>query len=155
MKTPREILLARHKAVEPKLDEIRRDVLAESFGLRLEAERHAAVEAEPQTPKAVSSLRFATAVQILWRELILPRPQAWAAVAAMWVVICVLKFSTPETPHVVAQKSSASPEVLAEVRQQKLLFAELVGVVKPRVAVPSKSAPPQPRSDRRLRIPIG
>ena len=155
MKTPKEILLARHKAVEPKLDEIRRDALAESFGLRREAVRHAAVEADPQTPKAVSSLRFATAVHNFWRELVLPRPRAWAAVAAIWVVIFALKLSTPETPHVVAQKSSASPEVLAEVRQQKLLFAELVGVVKPRVAAPSRPAPAQPRSDRRLRIPIG
>jgi hypothetical protein len=155
MKTPKEILLARHKAVEPKLDEIRRDLLAESFGLRREAERHAAFEQGSRTPKAVSSLRFATAVKILWRELILPRPRAWATVAALWVVIAALKLSTPEAPHAVAQKSSASPEILAEVRQQKLLFAELVGVAKPQVVTPMKATPPQPRSDRQFRIPIG
>jgi hypothetical protein len=136
MKTPREVLLARHKAVEPKLDEIRRDVVADL------------------TPHSAGETEIPFVLR-LGRELILPRPRAWAAVAAMWVVIFALKLSTPGTPQVVVQKSSASPEVLAEVRQQKLLFAELVGVVKPRVAVPAKSASPQPRSDRRLRIPIG
>ena len=136
MKTPREVLLTRHQPANSKLDEIRRDVVAD---LTPRSAR------EPGVPFALR----------LWRDFILPRPQAWAAVAAIWVVIFALKLSTPETPHVVAQKSSASPEVLAEVRQQKLLFAELVGVVKPRVAVPSRPAPAQPRSDRRLRIPIG
>ena len=153
MKTPREILLARHQAAKPKLDEIRREVLAESFGVWREVERHAAIPTAPD--KAVSPLRFATAVQNLWRELILPRPSAWVPVAAMWLVIAALKLSTPEAPHAAAQKSSTSPQVLAEVRQQKLLFAELVGVMKPQIATPTKATPPQPRSDRRVRIPIG
>ena len=135
MKTPKEILLARHQAAEPKLDQIRREVVAE---LTADPAR------EPEAPLVLK----------LWHELILPRPRAWAAVAAMWVVIVALKLSTPEAPPVVAQKSSAPSEVLAEVRQQKLLFAELVGVGKPRVVEPPKSVP-QPRSDRRFRIPIG
>jgi len=181
MKTPREVLLARHQAAEPKLDKVRRDAVADLM-------QRAAGESDipfvldrlpkllpekPLTPSLspsdgervaegrergfpVTVQRFVLATMLkLWRELVLPRPQAWAAVAAMWVVICALKLSTPEATNVVVQKSSASPEVLAEVRQQKLLFAELVGVVKPQVATPTKATPPQPRSDRRLRIPIG
>ena len=135
MKAPREILLARHQAAKSKLDDIRREVVADL----------AHSKREPTIPFVLK----------LWHELILPRPRAWATVAAMWVVIAALKFSTPEAPRVVAQKTSASAEVLAEVRQQKLLFAELVGAVKPPVAIPTKTTPPQPRSERRVRIPIG
>jgi len=135
MKTPKEILLARHQAAKARLDDIRRDVVADL----------ARSAREPEIPFVLK----------LWHEFILPRPRAWAAVVAMWVVIFGLKLSTAEASHTVAQRFSVSPEVMAQVRQQKLLFAELVGVVKPRVAVPSKSAAPQPRSDRRLRIPMG
>jgi hypothetical protein len=136
MKTPREILLAKHQAAEAKLDKIRREVVAD-------LPPHAGREAE--APLALK----------LWRELILPRPRAWAGVAALWVVIVGLKLATPEAPQVVVQKAPAASEVLAGVRQQKLLFAELVGVAKKRAAVPTTAATPQPRSDRRVRIPIG
>ena len=225
MKTPREVLLARHQTAGPKLDKIRREAVADltprssrgseipfvldclpklisekpltpslspSDGERILRDDSRVeplnrsggggsgtgvppVRSETHGRDARATTRFTervaesrvrgflvplrefvlATVLKLWHEFILPRPQAWAAVAAMWVVIFVLKLSTPESTHVVVQKSSASAEVLAEVRQQKLLFAELVGVVKPRVAVPSKAAPPQPRSDRRLQIPIG
>jgi len=135
MKTPKEILLAKHQAAQPKLDEVRREIVA---------------DLARSTPVPVIPF-----VLKLWRELILPRPRAWATVAALWVVIAGLKISTPGGSHVVAQKSLTAPEVLAEVRQQKRLFTELVGVVKPQVATPTKAVPPQPRSDRRARIPIG
>ena len=134
MKTPREILLARHQAAVAKLDKVRR-----------------AVVAELSSPAVELEIPF---LLKLWRELVLPKPQAWAAVAAMWVLIIGLKFSTQEIPQVSARKAVASPEVLAEVKQQKRLFAELAGLVETRVTLPTKPTP-RPRSDRQLRILIG
>ncbi|HEY4414821.1 MAG TPA: hypothetical protein VGO57_03930 [Verrucomicrobiae bacterium] len=57
-----------------------------------------------------------------------PHPKAWAALATVWIFILFLNFSIREKSPVVAEKySPPSPEVMVELRQQKLLFAELIG----------------------------
>ena len=82
------------------------------------------------------------------RELIWPNPRAWAGLAAVWIVIFALKLSTENEGRIAGNKSSATPEVIAELRQQKLLFAELIGEVEVRDAKPPKRSPPRPRSER-------
>src|SRR6266699_4033003 len=101
MKTPREILFHRHRSVESKLDAIRQEAVA-----------------------AVRDRRYNGEISF-WRELLLPRPQAWAGLAAVWVLIFALKLTTHDPSHIVASKSSVSPEIIAELQQQKHLFAEL------------------------------
>ena len=83
-----------------------------------------------------------------WRELVWPNPQAWAGLATVWLVIFVLKLSTGNEARLVAKTSSVSPEVIVELRQQKLLFAELIGGIELRDAKPPKRSPPRPRSER-------
>ena len=96
-------------------------------------------------PRAVGSSLNPTS----WlRELIWPNPQAWAGLAAVWLVIFALKLSTGDDGRVVGKKSSMSPEVIAELWQQKLLFTELVGEVEVREAKPPKRLPSRPRSER-------
>ena len=150
MKTPREILLAKHQTAETKLDEARRSALAqlksEAFGLRCEAARHAAIGTGPDVPKAVSPLRFATAVQIIWRELVLPKPQAWATVGAAWILIFALKISTHDAGPAVAKNKTLSPQVVAELKQQKAFFGELAGLPQLPNVNPPKAVPPRPRS---------
>src|ERR1043166_2104088 len=133
MKTPREILFARHRSAEPKLDALRQETVAAVCNRR-------SLEAKPSavTDRRYNRIRF-------WRELILPRPRAWAGLAAVWVLILALKLSTHDPSHVVArdasvspeviarlrqqkQLTSVSPEVIAKLRQQKQLFAELAGI---------------------------
>jgi len=154
MRTPREILLERHQAANAKLDEARHKALAqlknEGFGVRQEAERHATTPTRSDVSKAVSPSRFAAAVQALWRELVLPRPHAWAGVAAIWIVILALKLSTHDGPPVAVKKTLLSPQVVAELKQQNAFFAELAGLPQLPEASPPNAVPPRPRSARDL-----
>jgi len=139
MKTPREVLLQQHQAANSKLDRIRNDVVS-------------------QVTKTTTSVEQGTFTEILhksWRQLIWPKPQAWAGVAALWVLIFALKLSTHEASQVVTRKSSVSPEAIAEVRQQKLFFAELVGIAERPATVSANPVLPRPRSERRPKLQTG
>ena len=138
MKTPREILFARHHSAEPRLDAIRQEAVAAVRDRR-------ALEAKTS---AVADRRYNEGISF-WRELFFARPQAWAGLAALWVLIFALKLSTHDASHVIGKKSSVSPDVIAEVQQQKRFFAELVGATELRAAEPPKSFSPRPRSERR------
>jgi hypothetical protein len=48
-----------------------------------------------------------------------------------------------------------APEVIAQVRKQKLLFAELAGVTPSPATKSSKPAADRPRSERRHGFPVG
>jgi hypothetical protein len=136
MKTPREVLLQQHQAADAMLGRIRNDVVSQLSKTTAAAERGAS-----------TNILFK-----LWRELIWPKPVAWSGVAAAWGLILVLKLSTQDASH-MAQKSSAAPAAIAEVRQQKLFFAELVGIAeRPAAANPVL---PRPRSERRPKIQMG
>ena len=91
-------------------------------------------------PKAASPGWF---VNLLW-----PHPKAWAGLAAVWILIFAVDFSTRDTTQVVAEKSSPpTPEVVAELRQQQRMLAELIGSSQAREADLPKFFP-LPRSER-------
>jgi hypothetical protein len=78
-----------------------------------------------------------------------PHPQAWAGLAAAWVVILTLQLTSRDPTEVVARNPPPpSPEMLMVLRQQKLLLAELVERPEPRAAEQPKALPLRPRSDR-------
>jgi len=134
MKTPREILFHRHRSVESKLDAIRQETVVAVCN-------HRSVGKKPSAVRYNERISF-------WRELILPRPQAWAALAAVWVMILALKLSTHVPSHIVAGKSSMPPEVIAELQQQKHLYTELAGIPQLSDVKSSKPSLPRPRSAR-------
>ena len=77
-----------------------------------------------------------------------PHPKAWGALAAIWIFIFALNFSLRDKTPLIAEKMSPpSPEVVAELKQQKILFAELVGSSDAREAEPPKFFP-RPRTER-------
>lgn len=134
MKTPREILLTRHQAANPKLDQLRHNVIS---------------ELNNEGAKEYSFVTWLLGCsQNFWRELILPRPQAWTAVAALWILIFALKLSTQDTSPVAAKKTALSPEVVAELKQQKAFFGELAGRPPLPEVNPPKAISPRPRSAR-------
>jgi hypothetical protein len=132
-------------------NEWRRDILAaaNAAGLNGSSRREEALTASPQRlgKRGYLSLVTSAATQ-MGRELIWPNPRAWAGLAAVWVVILALKISTGNEAHTSARTSPVSPEVIAELRQQKLLLAELIGEAEVPDAKPPKRSPPRPRSDR-------
>jgi hypothetical protein len=111
------------------------------------AEILAAADASWRT-KPDRKLTFAAALKLRLRGIFWPAPAAWAALAAIWIFIFVLNFSMHDKAPQVAEKiSPPSPEVVAELRQQKLLFAELMGSSETRVADRPRVFPPRPRSE--------
>jgi hypothetical protein len=112
----------------------------------LSAAREAQItrHASPATPASRLSTINSRLSTLLW-----PHPKAWASLAAVWVGILVLNFSQRDQSPVAVEKfSPPTPEVMAELRQQKLLFAELMGSPQTPDADRRKNVPPGPRSER-------
>jgi hypothetical protein len=133
MKTPREILLARHRPVEPKLDSIRERAVA---GLETKSRE-----------EGVSWFES-------WREMFRIPRVAWAGFAAAWCVIIALNVASRETTAAqpAAQEAKRSPETLLALREQKRLFSELVGIANEKLDAEAPRFVPRPRSE--LEMPI-
>jgi hypothetical protein len=87
--------------------------------------------------------------------LLWPHPKAWAGLAAVWVFILFLNFSTRDQTPVTAQKvSPPSPEGVAELKKQRRLFAELIGTPPSQDADRPKNFVPRPRSEQ-LKLMMG
>jgi hypothetical protein len=142
MKTPREILFARHQAAAPKLDAIRHEIVA---GLN-----HQDTKAQSRTANLVSWCLGGA--NKLWLELVWPCRRIWAGLAAVWVGILIVNFSQRDHSQTIATKSSPSPEIILSFRQQERLLTELIGPNEPRVAEPPKIISPQPRSELRMEV---
>lgn len=110
----------------------------------------AAREAEVAVPTLrVAHQSWLSSINSQLSTLLWPHPKAWAGLAAVWVCIGVLNFSTRDTSPRLAEKSvPPSPEMIAELRQQQRLFAELVGPREEPVADRSKTYAPRPRTWR-------
>ena len=86
-----------------------------------------------------------------WRELFWPCPQAWAALAAAWLLIVGLNVLSHDSlpPTLASRVAPPSPQIRDLLKQQERLFAELVGPLDKSGAGRPKPAAPQPRSARR------
>jgi hypothetical protein len=141
MKTPREILFARHQAAAPKLDAIRHEIVGQASNLSLSGKIQ-----KSETGKM-------PVLPLIWRELVLPCRRIWAGLAATWILIFAFNFSQRDPAELLARKSSPpSPEIIVTFREQEKLLAELVGPNEPPVAEKPKPFLPQPRSEGRNEI---
>ncbi len=132
MKTPRDILLARHQSVTPKLDGIRHEAVNSQFHQR----------------------SFAAAISdflgMLWRELILPSRRIWTGLAAIWLFLLGINFSMRDHSQATMAKVMPSPPMILAFRQQQQLMGELLNPTDVPVAEPKKPYAPRPGSQRRL-----
>lgn len=143
MKTPREILFARNQATVPKLDAIRREVVAEL--------NHQDTKAQSWAENLVSWCLGGS--KHLWLELIWPSRRIWAGLAAVWLLILAANVSLHDGSQAMARKSSPpTPAMIMAFRQQEKLLAELIGPRETPVAEPPKPSLPQPRSQRRNEV---
>jgi hypothetical protein len=143
MKTPRDTLFQRHQAAAPKLDAIRREVMA---GLN-----HQDAKAQRGTVNFLSLCLGGS--NKLWLELVWPCRRIWAGLAAVWILIFAVNFSQRDPAEMMARKSPPpSPEIMLAFRQQEMLLAELTDQKETPIAEPPKQLLPQPRSERRIEI---
>ena len=116
MKTPRDILFSRHQAAAPKLDAIRREVVA--------------VAADVNRGKPVREFTFAAtlakAVAIPFQELIWPCRRIWTGLAAVWILIFIVNFSQRDGSQTMMAKSAPTADMMMTFRDQQNLLNELL-----------------------------
>jgi hypothetical protein len=132
MKTPREILMAKHCPAEPKLDAIRGKVVAQCR----ETQR-----------SARSAFKLTIFPQLLWRELVMPSRWTWGTLAAAWALIFVVNFSLRD-PAAAGTVRMSAPAMMSFQEQQKLLNELLADRSLPIDADHPKTFVPRPHSDR-------
>src|SRR5580658_10634953 len=142
MKTPHEILLARHQAATPKLDAIRQKAVAQ---LNRQGSR-------AQSGNINLASWCLGGLQKLWLELVLPSRLIWAGLAAVWVLIFAANLSMQDHSPTTMAKSSPSPEMIQTYRQQERLLTDMIGPDETSVAEPQKTYSPRPSSERPFEI---
>jgi hypothetical protein len=83
--------------------------------------------------------------------LLWPHPKAWAGLAAMWVMIFVLRFASPDNLPKMAQTTPSSSQTIAvNLKEQQQILAELMGTssANPEIDKPKRFVP-QPHSELR------
>ena len=146
MKTPRDLLFARHQNAGPKLDSIRHEIVTDEFKSVGQASRLSSSERVKKSETGATPV-----LRLLWRELILPCRRIWAGLATAWILIFVFNFSQRDPAERMARKSPPpSPEMILTFRQQERLLAELIGPNETQAAEPPKPFLPQPRSESRF-----
>jgi hypothetical protein len=137
MKTPRDILLAHHRAAEAKLDAVRDEVIA---GLNRE-------KTKAPNPLPSFAACWLGGSNKLWRELIFPCRRIWAGLAAAWVLIFLVNFSIRDHSPTVMAKAPAL-EMMSFREQQRLLNELLADRSPPADSERPKPFLPRSRSER-------
>jgi hypothetical protein len=137
MKTPLEILLARHQPATPKLDALRRSVVAE---LNNQATKEQSLPAS-----LVAS--FLGCSNKLWLELVFPCRRIWTGLAAVWVLLFIVNFSQRDSAHLVLAKPATAGMMMSYRDQQKLLNELFADRSPPADAEPPKTFSPKPRTE--------
>jgi hypothetical protein len=132
MKTPREILFQRHEAAGPKLDVIRREVVA----------RHC---------KSTGSHSDGASAGILvrfWQELFLPCRHVWTGLGAIWAVLLIINLAQREsTPRNLAKSLPPAEPMMTLYNQEKILNEMLADRTQPLEATRPPKFEPKPRSE--------
>jgi hypothetical protein len=102
-----------------------------------------AKNSQPVAGRSFLSILNKRLASVLW-----PHPVAWGGLAAIWICIFAVNFSVRDRePTLAAKVVPQSPEVVAQLKQQQRLLAELLGpndspdADRPRIFVP------KPRSE--------
>ena len=136
MKTPREILLERHRVAGPKLDAMRDGII-----LKL---NHIGTEAQRGKISLLSLLLGG--FNKMWCELVLPSRRVWSGLAAVWVLILVVNFA--ERDPAPAGKATAAPVMMNLAEQQRLLNELFADRTPAADADREKTFSPKPRTEK-------
>jgi len=145
MKTPREILLNRHRAAESRLDAIRRVAVAAAGGVHPAAPASGRYAQTAWAAGVSLCVRYATAP---WRELILPSRRVWTGLAAVWAVLILINTFQRDPAGSRHAHGVGSPTVMASWQVQQRWMNELLA---DRSAPPDADRPrnvtPRPRTE--------
>jgi len=132
MKTPRDILLARHQSANPKLDASRTQALSTAFSNAPSVARHAQMKSPWPVRAALSACR----------ELIWPCRRAWAGMAALWVVMWGINRGLSDTQSAALNvPSTSAPALLEALEEQRRMLTELIAPASSQQAEPPRRNP--------------
>lgn len=138
MKTPREILFARHQAATPKLDAIRREVVHK---LNNQETKEQSVLASFVASLLGCSNKF-------WQELIFPCRRVWTGLAVVWLLLLVVNVGQRDrSPVIIANSQPTVATLLALRNQEKLVNELLADRSQPVEADRPRNVAPKPRSE--------
>ncbi|HXI51757.1 MAG TPA: hypothetical protein VNH84_09635 [Candidatus Saccharimonadales bacterium] len=120
--------------------QLRRPVPSEWRGEILEAARAAAREGVGRPQEEEYGRRFPS-----WRQWFWPCPQAWAGLAAVWLILLGFQLATVSTRSAVARRSPSS-EVRMALAAQRRELARLLDVPADPAPAPRPTVP-GPRSE--------
>ena len=85
-----------------------------------------------------------------WHDWLWPAPQAWAGLAAVWLIILGLNLSPSgsKTPAIVASTTPASAAAATNLIEQRRELARLLDNALESQPAQKSPAPPGPRSER-------
>ena len=167
MRTPREVLLARHRRAEPRLDAVRREALGRLAASVAQVSKPAVSQAskpagltqrQPSWKSAIQQVwkpalrtggRWLIAgLSRLWRELVWPYRRAWAGLAVLWLGLLAAQVELRGPAAGVASgRSIPSAEVLQSLQEQRRVLAQLLQPAPLSPAEPPRRVP-GPRSVR-------
>lgn len=149
MKTPRQLLLERHRAAEDRLNAIRRRIITEHLSL---ANRENSPVANVSRLSRHDRLNARMSVVLNdWLEAFKPLRLHIAGLVALWIVITAMKVSTPSVgPTRAAQTAAPSREQLLALAERRRLMAELIDSPAPQPTESPKPFTPRPRGERRM-----
>jgi hypothetical protein len=84
-----------------------------------------------------------------------PHPRAWVGLAAAWVLICVLHFTSADEPRVAGGSQSMTVQSLEAMQKQTLIMSQLLGSLDGDDQPSAAIAPPKPRSEAPRKQRIG
>jgi len=126
-------------SIRPIPGEWRQEILQTANAARPSGNHAPSPSLKTQNPKLKTFL-----TELLW-----PCPQAWAGLAAVWLVILTLNFAMREPRSEMAQETVATLQSVATMMEQRRLYLELADLHPKETAEPPKPGAPRPRSDRR------
>jgi len=139
MKTPRELLFARHQAALPKLDAIRGKVVREL--------KNQETKEQSLPPFLVASLLGCS--NKLWRELVWPCRPVWTGMAAVWVLLAIINLSQRDGSRSnYANSAPAVPMMMSLQAQQRWVNELLADRSPPPEVVRPRIYSPKPRTER-------
>jgi hypothetical protein len=99
-------------------------------------------------PQPVVDHSFLSVLNRRLASLFWPHPVAWGGLAAVWILLFMVNFSLRDNVPALAEKTVLqSPVVVAQLKQQQRLLAELLGPNDLPEADRPKIFVPKPRSE--------
>ena len=141
MKTPRELILERHRSVEPALERITPATLAAYARASLAtADRH-----------LPPGIRLSCLAWTFWTESLWPWRRVWLGMSALWLLILTVNVVSTNAPKMAGSKMPGpNPEALTILREQKQMLTQLLEPAT--LPHPADPKTPGPRSEQRPAI---